>query len=126
MPKLSPLVRDSLVLAGALALAAGGTWAVSHATINHLLYHDAVSTGRTWASYLAKNVEDLDQIAAGRKPSADSQRFFDRVQQVGQVFRYKIYDPQGHVRLISDDGEDEPKPKADQVKDHDDDEDEDL
>jgi diguanylate cyclase (GGDEF)-like protein len=127
MPKLSPLVRDSLVLAGALALAAGGTWAVSRATIDHLLYHDAVSTGRTWASYLAKNIEDLDQIAAGQKPSAASQRFFDRVQQVGQVFRYKIYDPQGHVRLISDDSEDEPKPKgAEQAKDKDDDEDEDL
>src|SRR5258708_30655438 len=120
MPKLSPLVRDSLVLAGALALAAGGTWAVSHATINHLLYHDAVSTGRTWASYLAKNVEDLDHIASGQKPSADSQRFFDRVREVGQVFRYKIYDPQGHVRLLSDSGRDgakNPAQTADQGQD---------
>ena len=125
--KPSPLVRDSLILAGALAVAAGGTWAVSQATINHLLYHDAVSTGRTWASYLAKNIEDLDQIAAGQKPSAASQRFFDRVQQVGQVFRYIIYDPQGHVRLVSDNSEDEPKPKdAGRAKDRDDDDDEDL
>jgi diguanylate cyclase (GGDEF)-like protein len=125
--RLSPLVRDSLILAGALALAAGGTWAVSQATIDHLLYHDAVSTGRTWASYLAQNVEDLDQIAAGQRPSADSQRFFDRVQQVGQVFRYIIYDPQGHVRLVSGSGEDEPKPKgADQAKEKGEDDDEDL
>jgi diguanylate cyclase (GGDEF)-like protein len=125
--KLSPLMRDSLILAGALALAAGGTWAVSQATIDHLLHHDAVSTGRTWASYLARNVEDLDQIAAGQKPSADSQRFFERVREVGQVFRYIIYDPQGHVRLVSDSDKEEAK-GADQAKEKDkeDDDDEDL
>ncbi|MGA2041886.1 MAG: EAL domain-containing protein [Roseiarcus sp.] len=126
LAKISPVLKDSLILAGALALVAGGTWAVSQATIEHLLHHDAVATGRVWASYLVKNVEDLDQIAAGQKPSADSQRFFDRVEEVGQVFRYIIYDPQGHVRLVSDDlneGKDKDKSKD---KDDDDDDDEDL
>jgi diguanylate cyclase (GGDEF)-like protein len=127
LSKLNPLVRDSLILAGALAMAVGGTWAVSETTIEHLLHHDAVSAGSAWAGYLAKNVEDLDQIAAGQKPSADSQRFFDRVQEVGQVFRYIIYDPQGHVRLLSDDFRKEAdKGKGeDKSKDNDDD-DEDL
>jgi diguanylate cyclase (GGDEF)-like protein len=100
--------KDTLVLAVVLSLAVGGTWAVLQATVEHLLHHDAVSTARTWASYLVKNVEDLEEIAAGKKPSVDSQRFFDRVQQVGQVFRYIVYDPQGHIRLVSDDLDDDP------------------
>jgi diguanylate cyclase (GGDEF)-like protein len=69
-------------------------------TVGRLLHNDAVSTGQTWASYLAKNVEDLEEIAGGAKPSPESQRFFDRVRQVGQVFRYIIYDC--HTRLVSD------------------------
>ena len=85
--KMSLVSRDTLVLAVILALAVGGTWAVLQATVEHLLHHDAVSTARTWASYLVKNVEDLEEIAGGKKPSVESQRFFDRVQQVGQVFR---------------------------------------
>ena len=106
--KTSIVSKDTLVLAFVLLLAVGGTWAVLQATVEHLLHHDAVSTGRTWASYLVKNVEDLEQIAAGKKPSIDSQRFFDRVKQVGQVFRYIIYDPKGQIRLVSDDLDDDP------------------
>jgi diguanylate cyclase (GGDEF)-like protein len=106
--KMSLVSRDTLVLAVVLALAVGGTWAVLQTTVEHLLHHDAVSTARTWASYLVKNVEDLEEIAAGKKPSVDSQRFFDRVQQVGQVFRYIVYDPRGHIRLVSDDLDDDP------------------
>jgi diguanylate cyclase (GGDEF)-like protein len=117
--EISPVLQDSLILGGVLALFVGGTWIVSEATVEHLLQHDAISTGGAWASYLVKNVEDLEQIALGQKPSVDSQRFFDRVQQVGQVFRYIIYDPQGHVRLVSDDFEKD----EDRAKDEDDDED---
>jgi diguanylate cyclase (GGDEF)-like protein len=108
LPKITLVSKDTLVLAVVLSLAIGGSWAVLQATVEHLLHHDAVSTARTWASYLVKNVEDLDEIAAGKKPSVDSQRFFDRVQQVGQVFRYIVYDPQGHIRLVSDDLDDDP------------------
>ena len=125
--RTSPKLKDTLLLGGVLALFIGGAWLISEATVEHLLRHDAISTGRTWASYLAKNVEDLEEIAAGQKPSPDSQRFFDRVQQVGQVFRYIIYDPQGHARLVSDDFEkhDDKDKDEDKGKDADDD-DEDL
>jgi hypothetical protein len=80
-----------------------GTWMVARATVDHLLYHDAVTTGRNWTAYLAENVKDLEQIANGAKPSADSQRFLDRARKAGQVFRTVIYDPAGHTRFVSDD-----------------------
>jgi diguanylate cyclase (GGDEF)-like protein len=84
-----------------LALLAG-TWVAAKITVDHLLYHDAVTTARSWTSYLVDNVKDLRQIANGEKPSAESQAFFDRAQKAGQVFRYVIYDPQGHPRFVTD------------------------
>jgi diguanylate cyclase (GGDEF)-like protein len=112
--KLAAVVKDGAILTAVLVVLIGGAWAISEATVHRLLYNDAVSTGQTWASYLANNVEDIEDIAGGKKPSPESQRFFDRVRQVGQVFRYIVYDPQGHTRLISD------------TLDADDDDDEDL
>jgi diguanylate cyclase (GGDEF)-like protein len=80
----------------------GGNWAVAKLATDYLLYRDAVSAGHDWASYLARNVEDLENIAAGLKPSAASMGVFEKAQQVGRVFRYKIFDPEGHLRLVSD------------------------
>jgi diguanylate cyclase (GGDEF)-like protein len=85
-----------------LAALAGGSWAIEKLTIEHLLNRDAVSTGHSWASYLAQTVGDLPQIARGEKPSAASLAFFERAQKVGNVFRYKIFDPDGYLRLVSD------------------------
>ena len=106
----STLAKDGAILGATLAVLLGGAWTISEWTVERLLHNDAVSTGQTWSSYLANNVEDLEEIAGGAKPSPDSQRFFDRVRQVGQVFRYVVYDPTGHLRLVSDtldDDEDE-------------------
>src|SRR5947207_1957535 len=94
--------RDISVLAIVLVALIAGTWTIARLTIEHLLFRDAVSTGHHWASYLAQNVDDLEQIAVGAKPSARSMSFFERAQRVGQVFRYKIFDPQGNLRLVSD------------------------
>jgi diguanylate cyclase (GGDEF)-like protein len=101
-PQWRTLAKDGAILSAVLVVLIGGAWTVSEWTVERLLHNDAVSTGQTWAGYLANNVEDLEEIAGGAKPSADSQRFFDRARQVGQVFRYVVYDPDGHLRLVSD------------------------
>jgi diguanylate cyclase (GGDEF)-like protein len=94
--------RKSFLVAIIVAAILAGTFAIAKLTIDYLLYHDAVSTGRSWTDYLVTNVRDLEQIAAGETPSKTSQLFFDRAQRVGQVFRYQIFDPVGHLRRVSD------------------------
>ena len=96
--KARPLVPLTLLPLSLLA----GTWLVAKSAVDHLLYHDAIMTGRSWTSYLVENVKDLEDIARGAKPSAASQVFLDRARKVGQVFRYVIYDPEGHTRYIGD------------------------
>jgi diguanylate cyclase (GGDEF)-like protein len=90
------------VLGIVLATLTGGTWAIQNVAIERLLFQDAVSAGHMWASYLAQSVTDLEEIANGRTPSAGSMTFFERAQKVGNVFRYKIFDARGHLRLVSD------------------------
>lgn len=90
------------ILTLVLAALTAGTWAIQKYTIEYLLHRDAVSSGHDWATYLAQNVGDLEGIAAGEAPSDASMAFFTRVQRVGRVFRYKIFDPDGRLRLVSD------------------------
>ncbi len=96
------LAGNIALLLAVLGALIGGNWAIQKFTIDHLLYRDAVSTGHSWASYLAQNIGDLGAIAQGKKPSAASMAFFERAQKVGNVFRYKIFDRDGRLRLVSD------------------------
>jgi diguanylate cyclase (GGDEF)-like protein len=98
----SPRFRNLLLFVAVLIILAGGASAIEKIAIEHLLYEDAVSSGHNWASYLAQNVGDLDRIVHGDPPSAASVAFFEKAQKVGNVFRYKIFDAQGHLRLVSD------------------------
>jgi diguanylate cyclase (GGDEF)-like protein len=95
-------LRNITILGVILAGLTAGTWVIQSFAIDRLLFQDAVSAGHTWASYLAKSVGDLEHIAGGGSPSAASMTFFERAQRVGHVFRYKIFDARGYLRLVSD------------------------
>jgi diguanylate cyclase (GGDEF)-like protein len=107
----------SQLLIGAIPAALlAGTWISAKIAVDHLLYHDAVMTARSWTTYLVDNVKDLEEIAKGGKPSSESQAFFERAQEAGRVFRYVIYDPDGHSRFVSDDRKDHDPQKSDELK----------
>ena len=99
------LRRDLVLGAGLIVFLLAAVWAaflVTSQAVNQLLRQDAEAEGEAWARYLAANVKDLRQIVAGASPSAESMAFFEKAQKVGDVFLYKIFDPQGGLRLASD------------------------
>ena len=98
------LRRGVAVLLTALCLLIGGIWVGTKITTDYLLYKDATSTARNWARLLAETVTDLEQIAAGEKPTRASMTLFEWAQKAGQVFRYEIYNPEGYSQLASDHG----------------------
>src|ERR1019366_1961093 len=57
---------------------------------------------RTWAEFLAVNVPDLEQIAAGELPSTTSLSFFEATRKAGKVFRFVIFNRDGYSQLVSD------------------------
>jgi diguanylate cyclase (GGDEF)-like protein len=91
---------------GALVVVFGllifGTWLTAKLTINSLLDQGATSTAQKWARFLVANIGDLEQIAAGERPSTASMYFFKAAQKSGDVFRYEIFNREGYSQLISD------------------------
>jgi diguanylate cyclase (GGDEF)-like protein len=98
------LRRGVAVMVTALCFLIGGIWVGTKVTTDYLLYKDATSTARNWARLLAETVTDLEQIAAGEKPTRASMTLFEWAQKAGQVFRYEIYNPEGYSQLVSDHG----------------------
>ena len=90
------------VLMTALCLLIGGIWLGTKVTTDYLLYKNATATASNWAHLLAETVTDLEQIAAGEKPTRASMTLLEWAQKAGQVFRYEIYNPQGYSQLVSD------------------------
>ena len=60
-----------------LGMLVGGTWITVKTTTDHLLYQNATRAAQNWAQFLAANVSDLEQIAAGETPSSASMAFFE-------------------------------------------------
>jgi diguanylate cyclase (GGDEF)-like protein len=98
------LRRGVAMLVTALCLLIGGILVGTKVTTDYLLFKDATSTARNWARLLAETVIDLEQIAAGEKPTKASMTLFEWAQKAGQVFRYEIYNREGYSQLVSDHG----------------------
>jgi len=79
-----------------------GVGQVLKATVDNLLYWDASAAAVSWARYVAENVTDLEEIADGQQPSAESMAFLIRTQQIRHVFGFEIINVYGNVQLISD------------------------
>ncbi len=94
----------TFALATAVVLLVGivGIAATLKVTVDNLLYWDATASAESWAKYVVENVADIEEIADGQQPSAESMSFFIRTQQIRNVFGFEIIDLQGNVRLVSD------------------------
>jgi diguanylate cyclase (GGDEF)-like protein len=92
-----------VALIGLVVLLLGvGVWQVLKSTVDHLLYWDATAAAESWAKYVAENVTDLEDIADGQTPSAESMAFLIRTQQIRHVFGFEIINLHGNVQLASD------------------------
>jgi diguanylate cyclase (GGDEF)-like protein len=94
--------RPALLIAAVVVFIGGGV-AIERLTITRLLHDDAVSTGRKWTEFLAKNIGDLSQIASGGAAAKETEALLSEVKTIGRIFLFKIYDAEGRPRLISDD-----------------------
>jgi diguanylate cyclase (GGDEF)-like protein len=99
----TPSALKRMALAGSvLFVVVFGVGTVIKTTVDYLLYGDATAAAESWARYVVENVTDLDEIADGHEPSADSMAFFIRTQQIRYVFGFEIINLYGNVQLTSD------------------------
>jgi len=99
----TPSALKRAAIAGSLLfLVLFGVGAVIKKTVDYLLYWDATAAAESWARYVVENVTDLDEIADGHEPSANSMAFLIRTQQIRHVFGFEIINLHGNVQLTSD------------------------
>ncbi|MGZ5842699.1 MAG: diguanylate cyclase domain-containing protein, partial [Xanthobacteraceae bacterium] len=90
------------LLVAVLTVLIGGTWLTVKLATDHLVDEYVKGTASDWAHFIADNITDLQQIAAGEQPSAASLAFFEGSRKSNQVLRYVIFNPQGYSQLVVD------------------------
>ncbi len=95
-------IKKLAVIGSVLILVVFGVGVVLKTTVDYLLYWDATTSAESWARYVAENVTDIEEIADGEQPSAESMAFLIRTQQIRTVFGFEIINLYGNVQLTSD------------------------
>jgi diguanylate cyclase (GGDEF)-like protein len=95
-------VRRVAFVASVVLVVGVGVWQGLKSTVDNLLYWDATAAAENWAKYVAENVTDIEDIADGQPPSAESMAFLIRTQQIRHVFGFEIINLHGNVQLASD------------------------
>ena len=88
------------VVAAVIALV-GVASAVQRVADHHMTAVTERATS-TWARQLATTVPDLDLLFQGERPSAQAQDVLTSLRGMSGLVRFKLYDPQGTLQLISD------------------------
>ena len=97
----APIWRYLGLLVVVLGMLIGGTWLTVKVTTDYLLYENATRAAQNWAQYLAANMNDLEQIAAGETPSSESIAFLEATRKSGEVFRYTIFNRYGYSIMVA-------------------------
>ncbi|WP_158284725.1 putative bifunctional diguanylate cyclase/phosphodiesterase [Oricola cellulosilytica] len=92
----------ALVIIGGICIAGAG-YHFARTAIEATLRDDAIMTAENWGRYLGNAIKDIEDIAAGQPASEASEHLLQASRAIGNVFRYKIFDPDGRLVLISDD-----------------------
>ncbi|MGQ0484465.1 MAG: putative bifunctional diguanylate cyclase/phosphodiesterase [Hyphomicrobiales bacterium] len=78
-------------------------WLYVQSATEQLLEEDAHLDARDWSGYLARNLRDLPAIARGETPSLHSISILEQAGQMGGLYLFRIYDPEGRLKLSSGD-----------------------
>ena len=71
-------------------------------TVDNAVAADAERHARNWARYLVSEMPGLEGLIRSGAFDEEQQRFFREMAEVGDVFRFKLFDESANVVLISD------------------------
>ncbi|MGI9388145.1 MAG: putative bifunctional diguanylate cyclase/phosphodiesterase, partial [Methyloligellaceae bacterium] len=100
-----------IITIGALgSLLVAGTYVLLMQSVEHLVRKDAENAAQSWTRLLLTKVDDIDKIVVGEKASESTAEFIRGARPIGNVFRFKLFDREGNLRLAS--GEPEPSSES--------------
>ncbi|MFN0264406.1 putative bifunctional diguanylate cyclase/phosphodiesterase [Tepidamorphus sp. 3E244] len=75
-------------------------------SVEQMLDRDAQAAARQWADAFAVQTPAIENILRGEYPTPEQIRVFEDIATIGEVFRFKLFDAEGRLRLISDEMKD--------------------
>lgn len=91
-----------VLLAAVILLLAFVGVELSRVVSANMLRADAQSTSSTWALTLAASVDDFPAVIAGTAPSDRTQRLLRDATQIGDIYRYRIWNTREHLVFTSE------------------------
>lgn len=85
------------------AVSIGACIMLIQSTADRNVSRQAEEISLDWARVISGRLPSIEGIAAGGAVSADEVAFLKDVTKFGQVFRFKLFSPDGQLRLTSDD-----------------------
>ena len=83
-------------------LAFGGHFLLDRVA-DRLIAAEAERTSFAWGEYVASQLDRVGAIADGAELTGEETEFLQGVIRYGDVFRFKLFDSQGRLQLVSDD-----------------------
>ncbi|MGJ3261306.1 MAG: sensor histidine kinase [Rhodospirillales bacterium] len=67
-----------------------------------LIRQQAEREAIAWAAYIGTSIDRIEAIAGGETPTDAERDFLQRLSKFGDIFRYKLFDAEGRLMVISD------------------------
>jgi signal transduction histidine kinase/DNA-binding response OmpR family regulator len=99
MTNVKPIIATIIVVF--LGYVVGGYFLL-RANTEQVFRSQAENTALDWADHISESLPNLAAIAEGAELKPEERHYLESVRHLGNVFRFRIYDNQGHLRLISD------------------------
>ena len=97
------LIRRSLILAVAGMIVLWGAVIVGiNYAVNHSVSANAEQKAQQWAKFFIEEMPNLNQLIATGRPDPIQLERVTSAAKIGDVFRFKLFDRQGHLTLVSD------------------------
>ena len=97
------LFRRSFILAVAGMIVLWGAVIVGiNVAVNHAVSADAEQKAQQWAKFFIEEMPNLNQLITTGSPDPIQLERMTSAAKIGDVFRFKLFDRQGHLTLVSD------------------------
>lgn len=94
-------IFSALILSAALSV-----WVLigqfANSSVEKAVSRDAVHKSLQWAHYMSERVPEIQDLLATGVPTQEQQQAIRLLRQLGEVFRFKLFDQSGRLVLISD------------------------
>ena len=94
------------ILLAAVIVAAVVVWFLigflAERSVRQAISRDATDKALHWADYMSSHIPDLPVLLDTGRPTEEQKQTIRRIRQLGDIFRFRLFDDQGRLVLISD------------------------